>query len=144
MNAPIKSSLLGLITIITALCLAPLLFGQSQAKLNQDSAEELKRADAEMISLCQKIVAKYSKRSETNLAFVQKFEKAQSTWITYRDAHLDAVFPSTMPNEYGSVQPMCVATLKTELTRSRITQLRQWSEGIEEGDVCLGSRPIKK
>ncbi len=97
-----------------------------------------------MLSLCQKIVERYSKGSEANPVFVQKFEKSQSAWISYRDAHLDAIFPYTTPNEYGSAQPMCAATIKTELTRSRITQLRQWLEGIEEGDVCLGSRLIRK
>lgn len=143
MKAPIKSPLLALLAIVT-LCLAPLLFGQSQTKMNQDAAAELKKADTEMLSLYQKIVAKYSNGPETNPAFVQKFEKAQLAWIAYRDAHLDAVFPSATPNEYGSVQPMCAAAIKTELTKSRITQLRQWSDGIEEGDICLGSRPIKK
>jgi uncharacterized protein YecT (DUF1311 family) len=143
MKASIKSPLLVLPAII-ALWLAPLLFGQSQAKMNQDAAGELKKANQEMVSLYQEITAKHSKNPEADPAFVQKLEKAQSAWIAYRDAHLDAIFPSITPNEYGSVQPMCIATIKTELTRSRIAQLRQWSEGIEEGDVCLGSRPIKK
>jgi uncharacterized protein YecT (DUF1311 family) len=143
MKASMKSLLLVLLAII-ALCLAPLLFGQSQAKMNQDAAGELKKANEEMLSLCQKIVEKYSKGPEANTVFVQKFEKAQSAWLSYSDAHLDAIFPSATPSEYGSVYPMCLATLKTELTKTRIAQLRQWSEGIEEGEVCLGSRPIKK
>lgn len=143
MKVSIKGYLLVSLAIV-ALCLSPLLFGQSQTKMNQDAVSELKKVNEEMVSLYQKIVAKYSKGSEADLTFVQKFEKAQSAWIAYRDAHLDAIFPSTTPNKYGSVQPLCVATVKTELTRSRITQLRQWSEGVEEGDVCLGSRPTKK
>jgi uncharacterized protein YecT (DUF1311 family) len=143
MKASIKSPLLVLLAI-AALYLAPLLFGQSQTKMNQDAAAELKKANKEMVSLYQKIVAKYSKAPEADPAFVQKFEKAQSAWIAYRDAHLDAVFPSATPNEYGSVLPMCLATIQTELTKSRIAQLHQWTDGTEEGEACLGSRPIKK
>lgn len=143
MKVSIKKPLLILLAVVT-LCLAPLLFGQSQTKMNQNAAAELRTTDAEMLSLCQKIVERFTKGPEANPMFVKKFEKAQSAWITYRDAHLDAIFPSIKPNEYGSVQPMCVATIKTDLTRSRIVQLRQWSDGIEEGDVCLGSRPMKK
>lgn len=143
MKAPTKI-LLPVISAIIALCLSPLLFGQSQTKMNQDAMAEWKKADAEMLSLYKGIVDTYSKGPVQNPVFVEKFKKAQTAWIAYRDAHLDAVFPSTTPNEYGSVQPMCIATIKAELTKNRIVELRRWSEGIEEGEVCLGSRPIKK
>jgi hypothetical protein len=31
-----------------------------------------------------------------------------------------------------------------DLTKSRTNQLNKWLEGVEEGDTCAGSYPLKK
>ena len=41
--------------------------------------------------------------------------------------------------QYGSVYPMCASNLKTSLTLLRIIYLKQWLEGVAEGNVCAGS-----
>jgi hypothetical protein len=40
--------------------------------------------------------------------------------------------------EYGSIYPMCWATMKKKLTESRIRDLKALT--VAEGDACLGYR----
>ena len=50
----------------------------------------------------------------------------QKAWEAYRDAQLKAIYPATDNDtaEYGSVYPMCPATLKKRLTEGRIRDLK--------------------
>lgn len=43
------------------------------------------------------------------------------------------------PRYYGSVFPMCANGFKTQLTLERVSFLKKWLIGSEEGDVCSGS-----
>jgi hypothetical protein len=38
---------------------------------------------------------------------------------------------------------MCVSMYLENLTNQRISTLKEWIDGIEEGDVCLGSVKMK-
>jgi len=38
---------------------------------------------------------------------------------------------------------MCVSIYLERLTRERIATIKEWADGIEEGDVCIGSVKIK-
>jgi hypothetical protein len=53
---------------------------------------------------------------------------------------LKAIYPpvSNEQAEYGSVYPMCLATLKKKLTESRIRDLKMLT--TSEGDACHGYR----
>ena len=64
----------------------------------------------------------------------------QKAWETYRDAQLKAIYPPVADEraEYGSIYPMCLATLKKKLTESRIRDLKALTTA--EGDACLGYR----
>ena len=42
--------------------------------------------------------------------------------------------------DYYSGKRMWLAPSNANLTAPRIAQLRDWVDGIEEGDVCAGSR----
>jgi hypothetical protein len=36
---------------------------------------------------------------------------------------------------------MCSSLFAEAMTRERIERLRQWIDGVKEGDVCAGSLP---
>ena len=44
---------------------------------------------------------------------------------------------------YGSVYPMCRSYILAEMTEQRTNKLKVWLEGIEEGEVCLGTIKMK-
>jgi len=48
-------------------------------------------------------------------------------------------FPKREYGYYGSVQPMCWSEYLTQLTKERISTLKIWLNGTQEGDSCSGS-----
>jgi uncharacterized protein YecT (DUF1311 family) len=113
----------------------------SQMEMNQRAAGELESAEKAMDSVYQQI----RKQNADDKVFLDRLEAAQRAWEGFRDAELEAIFPSHQKHaEYGSVYPMCYATWKRTLTIERTRQLRRWVVGVEEGDVCAGSLPIKR
>ena len=79
----------------------------------------------------------------TDRKFVDKLKKAQRAWLAFRQAQLEAIFPHDA-SDYGTVLPMCRCGILAELTANRTKELMQWTSGIEAGDVCTGSRAVKK
>lgn len=76
--------------------------------------------------------------------FLRKMRAAQRAWVTYRDAHLAALYPAADPqSQYGSVYTMCRCTALAEATRKRAEELRRWADGTAEGDVCAGSVRVR-
>jgi uncharacterized protein YecT (DUF1311 family) len=70
--------------------------------------------------------------------------RAQKVWLTYRDAHIESIYPSEdKASEYRSVYGMCYCTAKKELTEQRTKMLKQWVNGVREGDVYSGSQKFK-
>jgi len=95
------------------------------------------QADNELNSVYKQILEKY----KDDKLFISKLEKAQSNWLKFRDAHLESVYPGKNKTfYYGSAYPVCANRIMTELTQQRIKQLKLWLNGIQEGDVCAGSR----
>jgi hypothetical protein len=39
---------------------------------------------------------------------------------------------------------MCQCSILESITKDRIKFLKIWTEGIEEGEVCIGTRKIKE
>src|SRR5262245_66304509 len=76
---------------------------QTQLEMNQEACGNYKKSDLEMNRIYQKILRDYS--GDKN--FVQKMKVAQRAWVTFRDAHLDSIYPDPSPGAYGSVNPMC-------------------------------------
>jgi len=99
-------------------------------------AQDFKSADAEMNQIYQQVLKKYN----DNPQFIEKFKTSQRAWLKFRDAQLEAMYPSPDKQKaYGSAYPTCEADMLLELTGARTKQLRVWLDGIEEGDVCAGS-----
>lgn len=77
------------------------------------------------------------------MAAHKRFEtlrEAQVAWENYREAQLRALWPFPDHTWYGSVNPMCVADSKVELTRARTRELRAMLKPTE-GDVCGSQWP---
>jgi len=115
-------------------------FGQTQLEMNQKADRNFQKADKELNSVYQNILKEY--KSDT--AFIKNLKIAQKIWIQFRDAEMKARYPDREDGYYGSIQPMCWSSYLTELTEDRITKLKIWLAGIEEGDACAGSVKIKK
>jgi uncharacterized protein YecT (DUF1311 family) len=114
-------------------------FAQTQLEMNQAAGVEFQKADKELNTVYQKIIKEYS----ADTLFIKNLRASQRIWIQFRDAEILVKFPETDPGYYGSIFPVCYSNYKTELTQARITTLKQWIDGVKEGDVCAGSIKVK-
>lgn len=112
---------------------------QTQPELNIEACEEYRKADEELNKTYNQILVLYSDETE----FIEKLKSAQRAWITFRNLHLESIFPKTNRSQYGSVKPMCRCIILAELTNERTRVLKGWLEGTEEGNVCAGSVKTK-
>jgi uncharacterized protein YecT (DUF1311 family) len=113
---------------------------QTQMQLNAEACGRSKKADEELTRVSKQILA--DNASDGN--FVKAFAKAQDAWVAFRDAQVTAVFPGPSPMAYGSSYAMCRCGVLEQLTTERTKELRKlWIEGVEEGDVCVGSCTVK-
>lgn len=108
----------------------------AQSEINACASEEAKHAQAEMDRVLTAVVSKRSGDS----TFVRKLKAAQSAWLKYRDAELDARFPSDSPSaDYGSIYPTCWRLEYARLFQLRTRALREWMTGGDSQDMCNGS-----
>ena len=113
---------------------------QNQLELTEKACADYKKADTEMNSIYRRILAE----NQNDRLFVQKMRAAQRAWVAFRDAHLESLFPAPDKRAaYGSVQPMCHCMELEKITAERAKVLKQWLDGVEEGDVCAGSIKTK-
>jgi uncharacterized protein YecT (DUF1311 family) len=105
----------------------------------QSPCVELKQSNARLQDVYSRLLAKY----KSDVRFIGKLRKSQQAWLAYRAAQVEMLFPHGPGAEYGTVYPDCNCSALDDLTNDRIKILDQWLSGIELGDVCTGSRPIK-
>jgi uncharacterized protein YecT (DUF1311 family) len=114
---------------------------QKQGDMQDGTCGEFKKADAELNRIYRSILSQY----KGDTLFLEKLKKAQRAWLTYRDAHIESVYPvEDKAAEYGSVYGECYCALKKDLTEQRTKMLKQWLAGTREGDVCSGSIKMKE
>jgi uncharacterized protein YecT (DUF1311 family) len=112
----------------------------TQLEHNQCATSHLKAVDDEMNRIYQAILSKHKADQE----FLAKLRNAQRAWLAFRDAELEARFPfKDKQSHYGSVYPMCSNMFLVQRTQERIKHLREWLDGVEEGEVCAGSVQYK-
>lgn len=109
---------------------------QSQAEMNEHAYQIYQKTDKELNDVYKQILIKY----KDDKLFISKLQKAELVWIKYKDAEIEAIYPEEDKSNYGSVYPMCVNQVMTEITQQRIKELKSWSNGIPEGEACAGSR----
>jgi uncharacterized protein YecT (DUF1311 family) len=113
---------------------------KTQFELNECASRELKKADDELNRVYKEIL----KRNAKDPVFLDRLKSAQRAWLSFRDAELEAIFPDPEKQiAYGSSYPMCYSIWETKFTIQRTQQLRRWLVGTDEGEVCVGSLPIK-
>lgn len=124
------------ITIIIISILFHVLNGycQTQQVLNDYAMSKYQLTDNELNQLYQKVMHEY--KSDT--IFIKSMKEAQRQWLKFRDSQLRMKYPPYPDNEESSL-PMCRYYYLTGLTSNRIIELRQWLDGVTEGDVCSGS-----
>lgn len=111
-------------------------FFPSQTDMNNQAYKEWKKADDELNKVYSQILKKY----KDDKVFIAKFKKAELAWIKFKDAEIEAIYPDEDKSNYGSVYPMCVNGIATEMTQQRTKELKLWLKGLPEGEVCAGSR----
>lgn len=70
--------------------------------------------------------------------FISYFQSADMAWEQYENAQLAAMFPHG-PNKLFDGTSMSADDYLDALQMQRIAELKDWTSGIEEGDVCSGS-----
>lgn len=111
-----------------------------QQEMLEKAFIELKQANDTLDNMYEQILNKYKDDKE----FIAKFTNAQATWLAFRNAELDAIFPAQDKRTYGSIYPLSYAQEKTRLTIERAKQINQWITGVPEGTIGAGSRGYKK
>jgi len=122
--------LVGVFCFIASLC-----FSQSQGDMNKEADQNFRKTDKELNLVYQNVLKEYA----TDKVFIKNLKNAQRLWVQLRDAEMLAKYPETNSHAYGSAHPMCWSMYLTELTKERITRLKVWTNGFDEGDVCNGS-----
>lgn len=115
-------------------------FSQTQGEMNDEASNSYKQADKELNDIYKTILSEY--KSDT--IFIKNLKASQRIWISFRDAELKVKYPENESGNYGSVYPMCVSVYMEKITQERIKTLKEWIDGIEEGDVCIGSIKMKE
>lgn len=128
-----------LIFLLAGMLLCFISSAQTQSAMNAKADFEFRSADKKLNQTYQRILIEY----KTDTAFVKNLRVAQRIWIQFRDAEMLTRYPVRPEGYYGSIQPFCRATYKTELTNDRIRKLMVWLNGESEGDVCAGTIKTK-
>ncbi len=68
----------------------------------------------------------------------KKLEAAQSAWLAFRKAEIDAKYPADDKQRYGTVFPMCADLDIARLTDERTRELKEMLL-THEGDACGGA-----
>lgn len=102
---------------------------KSQAELNICASKEATRAEHELHRVYNQLLAKASAQPEA----VEKIKSAEQSWLNYRNAYLDAMYPATDKQAaYGTIYPMEASLLRARLTSLHISDLKRMLENYNE------------
>lgn len=100
-------------------CLAK---ANTQLAMQICASQEAARVNARMKALYCELLSKAAAQPRA----VEKVKAAQATWISYRKAYIEAMFPAKNKQaEYGSIFPMEANLLYAALTRKHIADLQR-------------------
>jgi uncharacterized protein YecT (DUF1311 family) len=128
--------------ILTLICLVlfQTINAQTQSEMNEEAYNQYTMVDEKLNEVYQNIRKEY----KNDTLFLDNLKKTQRIWITYRDAELEMKYPKSDKSfNYGSVYPLCKFLFLKNITEERIKTLQVWLNGIDEGEVCLGSVKMK-
>ena len=98
---------------------------------------EYDKADKALNSTYAKVMHSPARTGKTGPQFIRNLVGAEVAWIAFRNTDSE-VYGLTAGSKEFCFQKMI------DLTKSRTNQLNKWLEGVEEGDTCGGSYPLKK
>ena len=105
----------------------------AQSEMNRCADLDAREADADLNRVYQELLSKL-KNDDTA---VKKLRAAQRAWLTFRDAHLQELYPAEdKQQEYGSIYPMCYAQIATAMSKERTVQLRKMLNDKDPCDVA--------
>jgi uncharacterized protein YecT (DUF1311 family) len=125
------SACLALLVLAPSLVAQPVPHDQTQASMNDEAAKLLGDAEKELA----RVLDELEQRGRGREAALVKLRSGELAWEKYRDAQLQALWPSPDSTAYGSVHSMCVVDAKRMLTEARTRELRAMISPVE-GDVC--------
>lgn len=129
------------IFLVAVLVVLPCAYAsQSQGDMNRAACADQKDAEQKLNKVYAQILAKH----HADKAFIEYMKQSQRAWLAYRKAKVNSLYPHRNSAEYGTVYPMCHCSGVAEMTVARVRELEQWTEGIEIGDVCTGTRSLKQ
>ena len=113
---------------------APCSNALNQMDMNRCFCDEYHKSDAKLNRIYQQLLA----ANQASPLKVEKLKAAQRAWISFRDAQMEAFYPTTGEDPrltYGSVYQMCYCMAQQTLTEDRTKQLKRMLD-TKEGDVC--------
>jgi tetratricopeptide (TPR) repeat protein len=132
-----------IIFLVCFLSLTTLCFAQSddprqntQSGMTEIAEEDYDKSEKEMNTMYAQILEEYKEDGN----FIKKMKKSQEAWLKYRKAYMNALYPGPSKEYFWSAYPMCWYLEAKKLTQTRINELKGWTDGVEEGDMCSGSR----
>ena len=103
------------------------------------NAVESKIDDDRIDSLINVINVKF----DSNRLLLEKLNNSQIKWEASVFSDLEMIYPEIDKEIYGSLFSTCQKTILEEAILKRIDFLKQWANGLPEGEICSGSIPIK-
>ena len=134
-----RQMVLALVAVFAVLGVPARAMAQSQTQLNTTACDAVKQADAELNAVYTAIL----KKNAADRTFIDKLKVAQRAWVAFRDAEMGARYPEEDKSAYGSAFNLCWCNALADLTKRRTADLKLWRDGIPEGDVCVGSYPVR-
>jgi uncharacterized protein YecT (DUF1311 family) len=93
----------------------------TQLQMNRCARDEAARADAELDRVLRALLIEAVKQPPA----AEKVKAAQTAWLAYRDAYLEAMYPARDKSEYGSSYPTERDLLRAKLTVRQVEAFRQ-------------------
>jgi len=102
----------------------------TQFAMDKCASEEAARVDKQRENIYEELLSKAESQPEA----VAKIKAAETAWITYRAAYIEAMWPAENKQaEYGTIYPMQADLLWAKLTQRHITDLKE----LLAGDLSL-------
>lgn len=98
---------------------------------------KVKKGMEDMVKSIGEEYAKYPK-------FLTKFKKAQESWVFYRDAQVEMIFPEADKTQYGAFYPACRCNWLVEMTNERLDFLINFVSNTYDAEPCGGAVNSKK
>jgi uncharacterized protein YecT (DUF1311 family) len=120
---------------ISFILISNISFSQSQTEMNLSAEDKFIINDRKLNEIYNQILTEYS----DNKQFIKNLKASERLWVKFRDAEMLMRYPEGDSIRNGSVFNLCYFHYITELTESRIQTLQEWTDGVQEGEVCGGS-----